>query len=128
MKSRLIKSIPEGALILARKGTSVHTCVIITNYSSVMVDSIFSYYYAWSMTLDSCILVYADEVMTVLDDKTRYDVKIRYSDLGLAEGYPANPFRWIPNSSTSPEDFEHCDDSEDDVEPIFVLSGIDPEE
>jgi hypothetical protein len=128
LRSRLVRSIPEGALILARKGETVHTCVVITDYSSVMIDSIFSYYYAWSMTIDSCILVYDDEVMTVLDDTTRYNVKVEYSDLGVAEGYSINPFRWIPNSSTNPQDFEHCDDHEDEVKPIFDLSGTDSDE
>ena len=128
MRSTLSMSIPEGALILARKGETVHTCVVITDYSSIMVDSIFSYYYAWSMTIDSCILVYTDEVMTVLDDKTRYDVKVEYSDLGMAEGYSINPFRWLPNSSTSPEDFEHCDDNEVGLRPVFDLSGTDSDE
>ena len=128
MRSTLSTSIPEGALILARKGETVHTCVVITDYSSIMVDSIFSYYYAWSMTIDSCILVYTDEVMTVLDDKTRYDVKVEYSDLGMAEGYSINPFRWLPNSSTSPEDFEHCDNNEVGLRSVFDLSGTDPDE
>ncbi len=128
MRSTLSMSIPEGALILARKGETVHTCVVITDYSSIMVDSIFSYYYAWSMTIDSCILVYTDEVMTVLDDKTRYDVKVEYSDLGMAEGYSINPFRWLPNSSTSPEDFEHCDNNEVGLRSVFDLSGTDPDE
>jgi len=128
VRSTLSMSIPEGALILARKGETVHTCVVITDYSSIMVDSIFSYYYAWSMTIDSCILVYTDEVMTVLDDKTRYDVKVEYSDLGMAEGYSINPFRWLPNSSTSPEDFEHCDNNEVGLRSVFDLSGTDPDE
>ena len=128
MRPTLSMSIPEGALILARKGETVHTCVVITDYSSIMVDSIFSYYYAWSMTIDSCILVYTDEVMTVLDDKTRYDVKVEYSDLGMAEGYSINPFRWLPNSSTSPEDFEHCDNNEVGLRSVFDLSGTDPDE
>tara|TARA_B100001093_G_scaffold441016_1_gene441884 strand:+ start:705 stop:905 length:201 start_codon:yes stop_codon:yes gene_type:complete len=66
--------------------------------------------------------------MTVLDDKTRYDVKVEYSDLGMAEGYSINPFRWLPNSSTSPEDFEHCDNNEVGLRSVFDLSGTDPDE
>jgi hypothetical protein len=124
----LVKNIPEGSLILARKGETVHTCVVVTDYTSIMVDATYSYYYVWSMTINSCILVYADEVMTVLDDKCRYEVKIEYSDLGVAEGYSINPFRWIPRISTTPEDFDHCDDDDCDLESLFELSGVDLDE
>lgn len=128
MSSSLTKAIPEGALVLARKNDKVHTCVIITNYANILVDSVFAYYYVWSMTIDSCIIVYPNEIMTVLDDTNYYEVKVEYSDLGFGEGYSVNPFRWIPKSSTSPEDFDHCDDDGEEIESAFGLSGVDPEE
>ena len=102
----IIQSIQTGALVLAKRSGTKDTCVILQDYSGIVDCHGVLYYYAWSMTQQSFVVIYSTDIIGIIDEDFGLEIELSYPKFESDIGYAANGFRWRAVSGVNPNDVD----------------------
>ena len=100
----IVQSIKTGALVLAKRSGVKDTCVILEHYSGIVDCHGVLYYYAWSISQQSFVVIYSTDIIGVIDEQFGLEIELSYPDFESDIGYAANGFRWRAVSGINPND------------------------